>query len=125
MAYSTDVILSSRVASDGFKSKAFILSWSSPSALVAIFTLLFRYLNCSIYVTLSFAVVDEPYSSGAHRRRAAGGTGQPVVKNNTATAVKVVVTKQLKPRFAVELDGLNCFECLVSCWSRVLLHWLI
>uniref|UniRef100_A0A0E0KMA3 Uncharacterized protein n=1 Tax=Oryza punctata TaxID=4537 RepID=A0A0E0KMA3_ORYPU len=31
-----------------------------------------------------------------------------------AAAVKVVVSKQLmKPRFAVELDGLNCFETLV------------
>ncbi|BAF13976.1 uncharacterized protein [Oryza sativa Japonica Group] len=37
-------------------------------------------------------------------------SGAPVA----AAAVRVVVSKQvMKPRFAVELDGLNCFETLV------------
>lgn len=40
-------------------------------------------------------------------------SGAPVA----AAAVRVVVSKQvMKPRFAVELDGLNCFETLVPRW---------
>lgn len=33
--------------------------------------------------------------------------------NNAAVSVKIVNKQKLKPRFAVELDGLNCFETLV------------
>ncbi|KAG8064170.1 hypothetical protein GUJ93_ZPchr0004g38755 [Zizania palustris] len=34
-------------------------------------------------------------------------------KNTAAAAAAAAVGKQLKPWFAVELDGLNCFETLV------------
>ncbi|KAG2570411.1 uncharacterized protein LOC120642853 [Panicum virgatum] len=71
---STDVIiLSSPVASDGFKSKFL----ASPA----------------------LAVVQVPADASSSKRQ----------------QVKIASKQQqLKPRFALELDGLNCFETLVS-----------
>ncbi|XP_062224696.1 uncharacterized protein LOC133923401 [Phragmites australis] len=74
---STDVILSSPVASEGFKSKFL----ASP------------------------AVADVSSSSKMQ---------QVKMELTSGAAVKIIGKKQqLKPRFAVELDGLNCFETLV------------
>ncbi|KAF0891550.1 hypothetical protein E2562_010544 [Oryza meyeriana var. granulata] len=58
-------------------------------------------------------------SEGSAAAAAASGIGSrrqqavKMEKNSSAAAAVNVVSKQLKPRFAVELDGLNCFETLV------------
>ncbi|WVZ83548.1 hypothetical protein U9M48_030685 [Paspalum notatum var. saurae] len=80
---STDVILSSPVASDGFKTKFL----ASPAV----------------------AVVQVPADASSGIKR------QQVKMELTSGAAVKVSTKQqqLKPRFALELDGLNCFETLV------------
>ncbi|KAF8641582.1 hypothetical protein HU200_067772 [Digitaria exilis] len=79
---STDVILSSPVASDGFKSK--------------------------FLATPAVAVVQVPADASSSKRQ------QVKMDLTSAAAVKIATKQQqLKPRFALELDGLNCFETLV------------
>ncbi|CAM0908300.1 unnamed protein product [Alopecurus aequalis] len=50
-------------------------------------------------------------------RNASGSRGQVEKKDTSSSAVKIVGNQQqrqhLKPRFALELDGLNCFETIV------------
>ncbi|KAF8647277.1 hypothetical protein HU200_065426 [Digitaria exilis] len=79
---STDVILSSPVASDGFKSK--------------------------FLATPAVAVVQVPADASSSKRQ------QVKMDLSNGAAVKIgTKQQQLKPRFALELDGLNCFETLV------------
>ncbi|OEL30351.1 hypothetical protein BAE44_0008632 [Dichanthelium oligosanthes] len=81
---STDVILSSPVASDGFIKSKFL---ASPVV----------------------AVVQVPADASSSKRQ------QVKMELITSGAAVKLATKQqqLKPRFALELDGLNCFETLV------------
>ncbi|EES10384.1 hypothetical protein BDA96_06G011900 [Sorghum bicolor] len=76
---STDAILSSPVASDGFKSKFL----ASPVVQVP---------------------ADASSSSSSQRQQ---------VKMELTSGEIACKQQQLKPRFALELDGLNCFETLV------------
>ncbi|KAG2564821.1 hypothetical protein PVAP13_7NG022000 [Panicum virgatum] len=70
---STDVMLSSPVASDGLKSK--------------------------FLASLALAVVQAPADASSSKRQ----------------QVKIATKQQqMKPRFALELDVLNCFDTLVS-----------
>ncbi|KAL5214406.1 hypothetical protein ABZP36_003558 [Zizania latifolia] len=84
---SADAILSSQVAGESFKMNKYAAS------------------------PVKVQVQKQSDGSSAAGAAASGGRRQQAVKleKNSSAAVG----KQLKPRFAVELDGLNCFETLV------------
>ncbi|RCV32588.1 hypothetical protein SETIT_7G015100v2 [Setaria italica] len=73
----------------------------------------------SLPVASDVAVVQVPADASSSKRQ------QVKMELTSGAAVKIATKhQQLKPRFALELDGLNCFETLVPrSWIEESIRW--